>query len=111
MSALMHYIRSYTPEAVNILFLNYSSHVTLIRLSQTNEASFSGNMRPCSVSIVNGDVQRMGKGAAILLVTLTCVALLPRCHSQGEVRVTGCIKDASFRNLLLFTHRFSYSGD
>ena len=32
----------------------------------------------------------MGKGAAVLLVTLTCVALLPRCHSQGEVRATGC---------------------
>ena len=51
----------------------------------------------------------MGKGASVLLVTLTCVALLPRCHSQGEVRVTECIKDAPFSNLLLgmFTHRVS----
>ena len=39
----------------------------------------------------------MGKGAAVLLVTLTCVALLPRCHSQGEVRVTEC--KGMFRNL------------
>ena len=40
--------------------------------------------------IVNGGAQRMGKGATVLLVTLTCVALLPRYHSQGEVRVTEC---------------------
>ena len=26
----------------------------------------------------------MGKGAYALLATLTCVALLPRCHSEGE---------------------------
>ena len=43
------------------------------------------NMRPFSVSIVNRDVRRMGKGAAVLLVTLTCVALLLECQSQGEV--------------------------
>ena len=89
MSALIHYIRRYTLVAVNTLLLNFSNQVALIRLSQTNEASFSGNMRPCSVSIVNGDGWRMGK-VAVLLVTLTCVALLPRCHSQGEVRVTEC---------------------
>ena len=86
---LIHYIRRYTLVAVNTCLLNYSSQVALIRLSQSNEASFSGNMRPCGVSIVNGDGWRMGK-VAVLLVTLTCLALLPRCHSQGEVRVTEC---------------------
>ena len=42
MSALIHYICRYTLVAVNKCFLNYSNQETLIRLSQTNEASFSG---------------------------------------------------------------------
>ena len=90
MSALILYIRRYTPVAVNTLFLNYSNQMTLIRLSLTNEASFSGNMRPCGISIVNRDTRWMGKGAAVLLVTLTCVAFLPRCQSQGEERGIDC---------------------
>ena len=69
----------------------------------------------------------MGKGECAVLAALTCVILLPRCHTEGDgdiFIVAGLLKNIYFINHLqcikrmltltlakLFIHRTAYSGD